>query len=610
MKNAILIALLAAATLGVPTSAAAGETEARLALQSAQELYASGNWETATEAYEDALKQAGPKSITGAQASLELASLLWEQGEYAPAEKQVRDAMKRAKALKLDHAVGRLMLTLGHIEASRGQFGAAESTLNACVDSANEQNDQVFAALCRINLRFVRQVQGKSTPSETVYRADLEKLQKTGRALLVGTALAKSAELQERARDFRGALATLQAAEKQFAISDSLPAQARHRLRLAQAYQNLGQWGKAERELDGLVLLLRNMKNRPALVTAYALNGRQASNAGNGARALADMDRALSMAKEVGSPTLIANVQLGLCEHQANAGNMAQAFAACDDASNRFRKMGAPALASRAQILGARVAQANKSWVAARDRYRAAIKTLSEDVASSSVDSRELAVQRVNLCQVEVQLESNGAYLVCRNALQDVEEISYQDLSYRQMHAATVYNVAVTMPKEKRDEARTMLEQAAREWTSLGRRGQAAEAYLRLGKMQADSKDQVDAARATFERGIAMITVPDALTVPLLVQLRIQLVQRQLAENDYYGAKMTLPKLIADAEESDDAYSQAWAYNALASAELKTDERDKAIAALEKGLIKARRAGDAELEGSIERNLSKLKKKQ
>lgn len=609
MRSSLFAALTVAVVGMVPLLASAQDktVEARHALQSARELYAAGNWDTAKEAYADALAKAPDDSVVEAEALLEMSSLLWEQGDYDAAAREVKKALALAKKLSLDHAVGRLMLTLGHIEASRGSFSDAESTLRICVKSAGEQRDDNFEALCRMNLRFVRQIQGKSPGSESQYRRDLATLEKSGEAVLVGTALAKSAELQEKTGDFEGALKTLEAAQKHFEQAQSVPSQARNRLRLAQVHQNLGRWDDAGKELEGLIVTFKNMSNRPSLVTAYALRGKQRSHEGQNAKALADLDASLSLAKKVGSPQLVANSHLALCEHYARTNILADAYEHCDAAALKFRKIGALTLASRAQIFAARVAHAKEQWLAARDRYVEAIQTLEKDVSPTARDPRELAVQKVNLCQVEVQLSSTGAHLRCLEAKEALDAVKASDEVYRGMVAATDYGIGVSTPPKDAEDARKALEAAANEWKRLGIEGRRAQALLRLGKLQADDAKLASKSTRTFETALRSAGEPSPETRPLIIQIRIQLAQRQLAEKDYYTAKMNLAELVSAAGVQNDHYSAAWAYNALGSAQLKTGERDAAIEALEKALPLARKARDTDLAESIERNIKKLK---
>src|SRR5690554_2962519 len=121
-KNLSRIALLLCLALWLPATAHAQDSDAALNIEHARELYAAGDWETAREAYKAAFEDAPENSVYKAEASLELANLLWEQGENNAAELRVKDALKRAEALKLDAAIGQLLLTKGHIEASQGRL--------------------------------------------------------------------------------------------------------------------------------------------------------------------------------------------------------------------------------------------------------------------------------------------------------------------------------------------------------------------------------------------------------------------------------------------------------------------------------------------------------
>lgn len=608
MTRTWLAALVVAIASAVPMRASAGEDEAKQSLQSARELYSAGNWDTAHEAYSKAFEQAPEGSILRAEAALELGSLLWEQGRYGPAETHVRDAMTRAKKLKLDQAVGRLMLTLGHIEASTGRLADAEGTLKVCVKSASEQHDTNSAALCRINLRFVRQIRGRSVGSEKRYRADLQTLMKSGQDVLVGTALGKSAELQEKSGDHAGALATLKRAQTKFESAGSVPAQKRNRLRLAQAHQNLGQWDKAGKELEGLVLDLRNMNNRPALVTAYALRGKQRAHEGKASAAVGDLKKALSLARQLGSPQIVANVELGLCEFYANANEPDDAGSHCTAAAKGFRSVGAPSLAARSHILLARLAQARQEWLQARNHYLKALEIL-QGVARSAQDPREVAVQTVNLCQVEMKLKSNGAQQRCLEAREALSKVSANDASFRGMVAATEYAIGTTATKDRRKQAIEALETSAQTWKQLGRNAQAADALLRKGKLELASGEG-GAARRTFDEGLERLgdEVPGE-QLPLAIQLGIQLAQLQLDAKKWAPARQTLNTMLSRAAAAQDDYSQAWGYSALARAELKLGNRDEAIAALKKGVPHARRSGDDELKEMIDTNLAKMQKK-
>lgn len=592
------------------TASWADDDPARRAIDAARELYAAGNWDTAVEAYEDALRASPSGSIAQAEATIELASLQWEQGDYAAAHVRATKAVALAKQLKLDQAVGRLMLTLGHIEASQGKFGAAETTLQICVKSAEQQRDANFAALCRINQRFVRQLRGKSVGPESAYRKDLDVLKRSGQSVLVGTALAKSAELQEKRHDFVGALTTLRQAEAQFEAAQSVPSTSRNKLRIAQALQNLNRWDDAAKELDGLVLVFRNMKNRPALVTAYALRGKQRAHDKDTRGALEDYEEARRIAKSLGSPQLVANTDLALCEFFALANDAESALKFCSASSRGFSQIGIPSLAARSHILLARLAQSQEEWLTAREHYMRALKILSEDVAASARDGREIAVQEVNLCQVELQLKSNGAYRRCLDAKKALSGVKANDASFRQMVAATHYAIGNTAPDDQRDEAMKALDEASSIWVGLGNGAQAAEAMLRLGKFQSESKKTRVDAITTLQRGLTALGDPtDAGRQALAIQLAIQKGQAELATARWEEARGTLEQLAGWAAGAADAYSAAWAYSGLAQARLKLGDRDGAIEALRSGRGFAEKANDDELLQMIEANLGKLDRK-
>jgi tetratricopeptide (TPR) repeat protein len=431
----------------------------------------------------------------------------------------------------------------------------------------------------------------------------------SGQQVLVGTALAKSAELQEKSADYAGALATLQRAQKKFAAAKSVPAQTRNKLRLAQAHQNLGQWEESAKIMDGLVLDLRNMNNRPALVTAYALRGKQRAHDGKAAAAQKDLKRALNLAKKLGSPQIVANVRLGLCEFYATANEADAAEKYCTAAGEGFSKVGAPSLAARSYILMARLAQAREEWLQARTHYMQALKIL-ESVARSARDDREVAVQEVNLCQVEKKLKSNGAQRRCLDARKALSKVKANDASYRGMVAATQYAIGTTASSDRRKQAIEALESAAQTWKELGNHPQAADALLRKGKLELERSATKRAARRTFAEGLRILgkKIPGE-QLPLAIQLGIQLAQSQVDAKRWSEARDTLGPLIERAQSANNHYAAAWGYSALAKVELKLGNRDKAIAALEKGAPLARKSGDRELEKMIEGNLEKMRKK-
>jgi hypothetical protein len=133
----------------------------------------------------------------------------------------------------------------------------------------------------------------------------------------------------------------------------------------------------------------------------------------------------------------------------------------------------------------------------------------------------------------------------------------------------------------------------------------ASDAMLRRGIILTNLGKRTDEAIHDFKKGIAITLEADNDTLrESRVQLRLQLAQLQLAQEDWKAAKQSLHELIDDAK--DDAKSKAWAYNGLARAELKLGNEKKAKIALEKGLPLAQKAGDKELVSGFEENLKKF----
>ena len=275
-------------------------------LVQARELYASGNWETAKEAYDEAWKTDASK----ADAALGLAGIYWEQGHFKDALKWIEKADTWASKSKRGDLLGQIHFTRGHIYASQGRFGNATKSLAKCQKS----KDQNFVILCRISTRFIRQVQGQSVPSKVAYQKDLKKLEATGEPLLVATALAKAAELRDRSGASGEAIALLQQAQAHYKTANSLPAQTRNKLRLAGVFQNAGQWKNARVALDGVVTTFANMHNRPALVSAYTLLGQQSQHEGDLDQALAWFQKAKKTSKGIASPQIGVHA---ICGHQS-----------------------------------------------------------------------------------------------------------------------------------------------------------------------------------------------------------------------------------------------------------------------------------------------------
>lgn len=601
MKKNILITAFLWSALVMPCASFAQDVDS--AMVSARELYASGDWETAKEAYEIAYKASPAGSVERAEATLELASLLWEQGDYVQAEKQARDALAQAKALKLDRAIGRLMLTLGHIEASRGKLSQAEATLKICAKSATDSDDAHVAALCRVSLRFVKQLRGQPV-SETEYEKDLTLLRNSGDDMLVGTALAKTSEGFARAGDYTHALGLLNQAQARFVAGGSVPAQTRNRLRRAQVYQEMGRWGDAAKELDGLVLDFKNMSNKPSLVTAYSLSGRQAEQNGDGKAAESYFGMATKVSSTMSNPMLIANSELAACEFYARNGND-RAVGLCNSAKTRFEKAGTPDLAVRATIAGARAAHVRGDLNNAREGYVAAVAAL-EGRAYTDSDRKDLATQYVNLCTIEYQLESKGALTRCRDAIKRLEAVQNSNKELEGMlGAANLTAGAAAYKLDNSKDAEKHLKAAVTLLEKVGDVERASDAYLRLGRLQYRLKNE--AASQSFERSIELSRNQPALA-QTTTQARVQYAQFLMDREKWELAQAQLTPALMAAEAAKEFGTAAWVYSAKAQVELKLGNRDAAIAALKSGMAAAKSAGDKDMVKSLKDNLAKFEK--
>ena len=340
MKRCSLALLLFFGALIVPLTASAGPAEdAKSLVEKGGELYQSGDWEAAKESYEKAFETAPENSAVKAGAALEWTNLLWEQGYYSQAASRVEDALALAKSQNLDKAVGRLLLTQGHIEASLGKLASAEDTLKICIKMARDQKDDVFGSLCQLNHRLVRQIRGQSVGPESEFRKAVKKLEASGSPLAVGSSLAKTAELYEKNGQYDRALGLLRKAQDKFQEAGSVPAKTRNRLRFARVLQAQGNYADAQAYLDGLVSQFKAMNNRPGLVDAYMLTAQDAERQGEASTAQQAYSQALNVAKATGSPQLIARVSLAYCEFAGRMGSVGPATKHCKSAASAFEKV-------------------------------------------------------------------------------------------------------------------------------------------------------------------------------------------------------------------------------------------------------------------------------
>jgi len=595
LKNLIRVGTLAACLGALSPSAFASD---EFSLESARELYKSGAWETAREAFEDAYKAAPEKSVTKAEAALELATLLWEQGEYGAAEARIKDAVSRVKALKLEETLGRVLLTQGHIEASLGKLRQAESTLKVCSKSAEDYKDIYTAALCRIQLQFVLRLRGFPM-NEAQYQKDLALLRNSDRDLMIGTALAKGSDAFLRTGDQAQALDLLNQAQARYVAAKSAPAQARNRLRRAQVLQDMGRWAEAANDLKGLEREFLEMKNRPSLVTYYALAGRQADHQGNQGEALNRLNQSKKLAEQVKSPQMVANTQLALCEHHAKH-KTPHAVGACADAQQRFKAVGIPDLAARAQVIHARMLHTDGQLVQARTAYLDSAKELEKRVFSDS-DRRNVANIYANLCQIELQVKSKGALTACREALKKLNEVKSPNAEVETLIAASHHSAgAGAYNLNLASEAKEHFEKAIVLFEKHKDDARAADAYLRLGRLQARTKDK--AAFASFQRVMELTAQKPALS-QTRIQGYIQLSQWLMDQENWTGAGEQLDAMIREGKDAEDL---AWGHHARARVSLKLKERTSAVEHLKKGLEHAKKTEDKELIRSIESSLKKF----
>jgi tetratricopeptide (TPR) repeat protein len=606
MKRCSLAVLVLLGGLLLPLVAAADPAEdAKELVQKGAQLYQDGDWDGAKDAYEKAYKTAPDDNPIKAEAALEWTNLLWEQGYYSQAATRVDDALKLAKRLDLDQAVGRLLLTQGHIEASLGKLSSAENTLKICIRMANEQKDDVFGSLCALNHRLVRQIRGRSVGSEDEFRKAVKKLEATGNPLAVGSSLAKTAELYEQNGQHDRALGLLRKAQDKFQEAGSVPAKTRNRLRFARVLQAQGNYADAQAYLDGLVSRFKAMNNRPALVDAYMLTAQDAEYEGNQGQAQQAYSKALSVAKATGSPQMIARVSLAYCEFAGRMGSVGPATKHCTAAADAFEKVGIPGLAARARVQLAGLAQISGNMREASKLYHKVIDELEDSTTPGASNPTVLATQRANLCQVELQLKSTGAYMICRKALEALAKLDSPD---QHMVAMTEYAVGITANKDgKPSKGIEHLAKAAEMAPKLETPAWelAADALLHRGSIVARSAKRRDEAIADFRKGLGYAQKGSGPSIEQSErQIRLQLAQVLLKADKSDDAKTQLQTLVNDAKL--DAGSKAWAYSALANVYASAGENDKAREALEAGLPLAKESGDEDLVETIETNLKQF----
>lgn len=575
-------------------------------LDKAEMLYHSGEWSKALKAYEKAYNQTPESSPYKAEAALGWSSLLWQQGSYKQASKHIDEALRLAEALKLDPAIGRLLLTKGQIEASRGQLVSAENTLAICIKSATDQGDAAFASLCSINRRLVRQLRGRPVGPQSDYQADIAKLKAAGTPLSVGSSLSRTAGFYEKSGDSNRALALLKEAQTQFDRAQSVPAKLRNRMHIAKILQDQGHHAEARSYLAGKVSQFQGMNNRPSLIDALVLTAKDARARGQQDEAARLYAKALSVAKQTGSPTLIARGHMALCEFDT-PGQSAELSKAtishCQTAAKGFDTLKIPSLAARSNSQLAKLYHAAGDLNQASAYYSKAIQTMETVGVPGSADAPGIGATRANLCQVNMTLDTKGASYLCKKALRELQANHTTDPA---MLAATQYAVGITAGRDGNPvHGLENLQKAADLAQKLSPPDHrlAADAHLRRGIILAATKKQKEATQA-FDKGLSLARAskdPQDALAAVGVQLRTQLAQLQLRQEDWKGAQSTLNALVKDAAAG--AASQAWGYNALARAALKQGDKPTAKKALQAGLPLAKKSGDTALVKNFEDNL-------
>lgn len=590
-------ALLATCLVGAPQGAQAQQGEgaqtpaarSELAqkLERARGLYDRGDWDEAVALYEEVYAEADAEDLRKADAALEAASILWEQGSYKKAKARAEEALELARALHYDQAIGRLLVTIGHIEASQGQLARARSTFKTCASLSEERSDAVFGALCRMNLSLVDRLQGRPGLSDAQMRRDIARLEGAKTPLAVGSALAKTGEMYARTGEGARAMMMLEKAQDQFAAAGSVPAQARNRLRIARVLQDQGDFARARAHIKMALGPLQKMKNRPGLVNAHGLLGKDAERRGARPEAVGHYNKALKLAEAIGNPQLRAQGHLALCEVLLEPTPSAGVEHHCAQADERFGRLGVPELQVRARIARGNLAQHQGQHQRARTYYKKALAQLEGDIADGLVDASTVASQKANLCQVEHSLKITGSLLTCREALEALDAL--EDASgYTEHVAVTAYVTGFTAQREGRlNQALGYFKRAAEVSMSQSppRRVRAADALLRMGLIYG-SGDKDEEALATFGRGLAILKGhedrPDAAT--LVTQLHQQRVQALEAQQRWSQLQARAGELLAWATSQNDRAAQGMAYNYLARAQLKRDDRQGAIASLEAGV--------------------------
>lgn len=600
--------LLLFLSLLLSTSLAAAENDNGADhLDDARSLYQAGHWDDAHQAFQKAYQESDPSGEFRAAAALEWGGLLWEQGTYGEAERLVREALELARALGRDDATGQLLVTLGHIEAARGDLSGAENTLNICVQLTGELGDAVYRSLCRLNRRVVRTLRGRDPGSEAEFRSDIEALQNSDAPLSVGTSLAKTAQLYMEHRDLDRAETLLNEAQQAYQRAGSVPAMNRNRLRIVQLLHRQGNFDEAAQRLPTLLAAFETMRNRPMQIQALAIQAEAALHGGNRAQALSIYRRALSVAESIEDPQLQGRLHLAICEME-----IAASPAHCQSATALFRQYGMPFLEIRAHSGLGRVHQRVGDRAKALQAYRAAVDRLESTVEIRGPHRLTMGLLMANICQVEIHESTEAAFQTCSTALSHIASADAEERERYQSLRANVHYTAgrAAIAENKGTSALNHLDEAARLFQGL-RPPQplmAADVLLRRGIVQANIASERPLAAGAFEEALSLLEdlEPGADVLRTQISLLNQLAQLHLADEEWTEAMKSLERLQPLAARAGDTRSQAWALSAIARVHLQSQRRDAAREALQQALPLARQSGDQALIDNIERNLERL----
>ena len=606
----LIFSLLFLSVLATLPLAASAENTTDEHFDDARSLYMAGHWDEAQDAFQEAYQQSESGTRLRASAALEWATMLWEQGEYPRARTLVDEAFDIARDLELDEATGELLVARGHLKASMGELDAAEDTLNICIQLTADTNDETHQALCRMNRRMVRQLQGKDPGSKEQYEADLKLLGDADNDHSVATSLSKTSELFRDSREFDQAEQLLAQAEEIYQRLGHRPALTRTRLRQAQLMHQQHRFDEARPLIDGLLSAFETMRNRPMIVHTRALMAEDAFQQGQTAQGIDHYRQALRVAEEIENPQLQGRVHLSLCEI-----NFADSRDHCQSATDIFESSGMALLDIRARSALARTQQSRGDLDDARDSYRDAIKRLQSTVdVSDSGYATTHTLQLANLCQVETNLEDDEAIKTCRKALSGFDDFDDDQLQRHQRLRAATVHAAGRAANQAGDGAAALrlLREAVERYDAIDATVDPvlmADILLRTAVLEVQRSP--DDATDTFERALSLVDDLDAddhpRTQDLVISLRTQMAQHQLARDEDSRALNTLEDLIADADDAGDHRQSAWARRAKANLALQDDRRPRAIELLEEALDHAQRAGDDGLATTLNETLDDLR---